>query len=156
MADFHKPHSLLGVCFSWQGQSPLPCFGELFNYKSSTLFFAAPPPPSSPLSLFLCFLSLTGLCVTLPSPVKHAAPLVHPSPVSCPRIYYAQGGEAECGVFLEKGPPLKPQCQQMTVTYSRKATQKENDLTPQPRARREWEKIERERGEICSWGQRGQ
>lgn len=47
-------------------------------------------------------------------------------------------------MFLEKGPPLKPQCQQMTVTYSRKATQKENDLTPQPRAQREWEKIERE------------
>lgn len=69
---------------------------------------------------------------------------MHPSPVSCPRIYYAQGGEAECGVFLEKGPPLEPQCQQMTVTYSRKATQKENDLTPQPRAQREWEKIERE------------
>lgn len=37
MADFHGPCSLLGVCFSWQGQSPLPCFRELFNYKSSTL-----------------------------------------------------------------------------------------------------------------------
>lgn len=47
-------------------------------------------------------------------------------------------------MFLEKGPPLKPQCQQMTVTYSRKATQKENDLTPQPRAQTEWEKLERE------------
>lgn len=47
-------------------------------------------------------------------------------------------------MFLEKGPPLKPQCQQMTVTYSRKATQKENDLTPQPRAQREWEKLEGE------------
>ena len=48
-------------------------------------------------------------------------------------------------VFGNGGPPLKPQCQQMTVTYSRKATQKENDLTPQPRAPREWEKITRER-----------
>lgn len=134
MADFHGPCSLLGVCFSWQGQSPLPCFRELFNYKSSTL-------------LLLPFLSLsfTGLCVTQPSPVKRTAPLVHPSPVSCPRIYYVQGGEAECGVFLEKGPPLEPQCQQMTVTYSRKATQKENDLTPQPRAHREWEKIKSKR-----------
>lgn len=43
-------------------------------------------------------------------------------------------------MFLEKGPPLKLQCQQMTVTYSRKATQKENDLTPQPRARTERER----------------
>ncbi len=59
----------------------------------------------------------------------------------------------ECGVFLEKGPPLKPQCQQMTVTYSRKATQKENDLTPQPRAQREWEKTER--GEGSAAGGRG-
>lgn len=42
--------------------------------------------------------------------------------------------------------PLRSLCQQMTVTYSRKATQKENDLTPQPRAQREWEKIEPERG----------
>ncbi len=56
---------------------------------------------------------------------------------------------------MEKGPPLKPQCQQMTVTYSRKATQKENDLTPQPRAQREWEKIERERGERSAAGGRG-
>lgn len=54
---------------------------------------------------------------------------------------------------MEKGPPLKPQCQQMTVTYSRKATQKENDLTPQPRAQREWEKIER--GERSAAGGRG-
>lgn len=53
----------------------------------------------------------------------------------------------ECAVVFfwgkKGGPPLEPQCQQMTVTYSRKATQKENDLTPQPRARRrgrEWEK----------------
>lgn len=56
--------------------------------------------------------------------------------------------------FLEKGPPLKPQCQQMTVTYSRKATQKENDLTPQPRAQREWEKMESERGERSAAGGR--
>lgn len=62
--------------------------------------------------------------------------------------------EAECGVFLEKGPPLKPLCQQMTVTYSRKATQKENDLTPQPRALREWEKTEGERGERSAAGRR--
>lgn len=58
-------------------------------------------------------------------------------------------------MFLEKGPPLKPQCQQMTVTYSRKATQKENDLTPQPRAQREWEKIKREREERSAAGGRG-
>lgn len=57
--------------------------------------------------------------------------------------------------FLEKGPPLKPQCQQMTVTYSRKATQKENDLTPQPRAQREWEKMQSERGERSAAGGRG-
>jgi len=44
MADFHRPHLLLGVCFSWQGQSPLPCFRELFNYKSSTPPLAPPPP----------------------------------------------------------------------------------------------------------------
>lgn len=58
---------------------------------------------------------------------------------------------------MEKGPPLKPQCQQMTVTYSRKATQKENDLTPQPRAHREWEKIKRKDLQLgvggAGWGQ---
>lgn len=41
-------------------------------------------------------------------------------------------------------PPPKLQCQQMTVTYSRKATQKENDLTRQTRCQREGEKIKTE------------
>lgn len=44
MADFHQLCSLFGVCFSWQGRSSLPCFRELFNYKSSTLLLLLPFP----------------------------------------------------------------------------------------------------------------
>lgn len=95
MADFHRPHLLPAVCFSWQGQSSLPCFRELFNYKSSTLLLS--PHPTLPLA--------SCQYVTLPSSVKQAALQVHPSPRSCPGIYYAQGGEAECGALLEKETP---------------------------------------------------
>lgn len=44
MADFHQLYSLFGVCFSWQHRSSLPCFRELFNYKSSTLLLLLPFP----------------------------------------------------------------------------------------------------------------
>lgn len=83
---------VLRIRLSWQ-ISPYPASRSYSIINLPPLFLWIRPPCAPPLA---------SLCVALPSPVKHTAVLVDPSPVSCPIIYCAQGGEVEC--FWKRDP----------------------------------------------------